>query len=46
MKLISIKKLQELFTHIVSIEKFKVHLEEKMWCDIELYNKVKFYNTN
>jgi hypothetical protein len=38
------KKLQELFTHIVSIEKFKVHLEEKMWCDIELYNKVKFYN--
>jgi hypothetical protein len=38
------RKLKELFEYIISKDQFKRNtLEQWLWCDIELYNKVKFY---
>lgn len=38
------RKLKELFEYIISKDKFKKNtIEQWVWCDIELYNRAKFY---
>ena len=39
------RKLKELFEYIISKDQFKRNtIEQWLWCDIELYNRVKFYD--
>ncbi len=39
------RKLKELIEYAMSRDSFKKYnIEQWMWCDIELYNKVKFYD--